>query len=77
MVDYAKKGRERRIKMDDLVRKEDLDICEIVQKGLETGAYTQGRFSLTENLVHHFHLLLQKELEDVLPLVKKDTSTAR
>ncbi|MFJ8260420.1 aromatic ring-hydroxylating dioxygenase subunit alpha [Rummeliibacillus sp. NPDC094406] len=54
--------------MDDLVRKEDLDICEVVQQGIETGAYKQGRFSPTENLVHQFHLLLQKDLEAVLPL---------
>lgn len=55
---------------DDILRKEDRDICEIVQRGMETGAYTQGRFSLTENSVHHFHLLLQNALQDVLPLPK-------
>ena len=54
--------------MDDMVRKEDLDIAEIVQKGIESGAHQQGRFSLTENFVHQFHLLLQKDLEAVLPL---------
>ncbi|OZI12218.1 Rieske (2Fe-2S) protein [Bacillaceae bacterium SAS-127] len=56
------------IAIDELVRKEDLEICETVQKGIETGVYTQGRFSLTENCVHQFHLLLQKDLEEKLPL---------
>jgi hypothetical protein len=42
-----------------------------VQKGLDTGAYTQGRFSLTENCVHHFHLLVQEALQEVLPLPAK------
>ncbi len=61
--------------MDELVRKEDLDICEMVQKGIETGAYSQGRFSLTENLVHHFHLLIQRDLEKVLPLPQETFTT--
>ncbi|MBX9974736.1 aromatic ring-hydroxylating dioxygenase subunit alpha [Cytobacillus firmus] len=63
------------MEMDELVRKEDLDICEMVQTGMETGAYSQGRFSLTENLVHHFHLMIQRDLEEVLPL-PKDTAAA-
>jgi choline monooxygenase len=61
--------------MDELVRKEDLDICEMVQKGIETGAYSQGRFSMTENLVHHFHLLIQRDLEKVLPLPQETFTT--
>ncbi|ALC90695.1 Rieske (2Fe-2S) protein [Bacillus sp. FJAT-18017] len=76
MNDEMTAEEEELIKMDDLVRKEDLDICEIVQKGLETGAYSQGRFSLTENLVHHFHLILQKDLENLLPLPAKNASAA-
>jgi len=56
---------------DDVLRKEDRDICEMVQKGLETGAYTQGRFSLTENCVHHFHLLVQNALQEALDLPSK------
>ncbi|GHH99333.1 aromatic ring-hydroxylating oxygenase subunit alpha [Neobacillus kokaensis] len=76
MTDEMTKEEEELLAMDDLVRKEDLDICEVVQKGIETGAYIQGRFSITENLVHHFHLLLQKDLEHVLPLPKKNSTTA-
>lgn len=76
MNDEMTAEEEELLAMDDLVRKEDLDICEVVQKGLETGAYTQGRFSLTENLVHHFQLLLQNDLETVLPMPKSKTTTA-
>ena len=68
MSDEVTKEEEELMAIDELVRKEDLDICEIVQKGIETGAYTQGRFSLTENLVHQFQLLVQKDLEASLPL---------
>ena len=56
--------------VDEDVRKEDKEICEVVQKGIETGVYIRGRFSLTENCVHHFHLLMQKRLEHLLPLEK-------
>lgn len=68
MNETMTKEEEELFAIDLDVRREDLEICEMVQKGLDTGAYTQGRFSLTENCVHHFHLLLQKELQDVLPL---------
>ncbi|MDQ6599063.1 aromatic ring-hydroxylating dioxygenase subunit alpha [Bacillus salipaludis] len=74
MTDEITEEEEELMAMDQLVRKEDLDICEVVQKGIETGAYTQGRFSLTENLVHQFHLLLQRDLETVLPLQTADPS---
>lgn len=47
----------------DQVREEDFVICETVQKGLQSKGYTLGRFSLTENCVHHFHLLVQHALE--------------
>lgn len=70
------KEQEELMTIDELVRKEDLDICEVVQKGLNTGAFTQGRFSLTEKCVHQFHLLLQKDLEDVLPLQPACSTTA-
>ncbi|WP_042355499.1 aromatic ring-hydroxylating oxygenase subunit alpha [Bacillus rubiinfantis] len=77
MNDEMTKEEQELLAMDDLVRKEDLDICETVQKGLETGAYSQGRFSLTENLVHQFQLLLQRDLENVLALPSKNSATAR
>jgi phenylpropionate dioxygenase-like ring-hydroxylating dioxygenase large terminal subunit len=71
MNETRTKEEEELFAMDLVVRKEDLDICEVVQKGLDTGAYTQGRFSLTENCVHHFHLLVQEALQEVLPLPAK------
>ncbi|MFM1651018.1 aromatic ring-hydroxylating oxygenase subunit alpha [Brevibacillus sp. B_LB10_24] len=74
LLDEVGKEAEELFAYDDILRKEDRDICEVVQKGLETGAYTQGRFSLTENCVHHFHLLLQDDLQNVLPLPQKAAS---
>lgn len=66
MSDEISQEEEELMKIDELVRKEDLEICEMVQKGIESGAYSQGRFSLTENCVHHFQLRLQKDLEHLL-----------
>jgi phenylpropionate dioxygenase-like ring-hydroxylating dioxygenase large terminal subunit len=57
---------EELLAIDQFVREEDRQICEVVQRGLETGAYTQGRFSLTEKCVHHFHLLVQDALQHIL-----------
>lgn len=43
------------------IQLEDIDICEHVQKGLESRAYDKGRFSVEyENAVHHFQSLLKK-----------------
>ncbi|ASN04409.1 aromatic ring-hydroxylating oxygenase subunit alpha [Virgibacillus necropolis] len=70
MKETTTKEEEELMAVDEDVRQEDKDICEIVQKGLETGVYKQGRFSLTENCVHHFHLLMQNNLENILPLEK-------
>lgn len=47
----------------DQVRDEDFMILQQVQKGIESKGYTQGRFSPTENCVHHFHLLVQNALD--------------
>lgn len=47
------------IAFSDQVQQEDIVICETVQKGLSSRAYTQGRFSVRrENGVHHFHSLV-------------------
>ncbi|TCP31312.1 choline monooxygenase [Scopulibacillus darangshiensis] len=70
MNETMSKEEEDLLAIDQHVRREDRDICEEVQKGLETGAYTQGRFSLTENCVHHFHLLMQKKLLETYALQK-------
>jgi phenylpropionate dioxygenase-like ring-hydroxylating dioxygenase large terminal subunit len=50
----------------DQVREEDFVVCENVQKGISSRGYSQGRFSLTEKCVHHFHLLMQEALSGVL-----------
>jgi carnitine monooxygenase subunit len=68
MTSEISKEEEELMAIDELVRKEDLDICEVVQRGMDSGVFTQGRFSLTENLVHHFQLLIQKDLDSILPL---------
>jgi choline monooxygenase len=51
-------------KFSDLIQKEDIDICEAVQKRLKSRSYDVGRFSvLRENGVHHFHGLLCEYLQ--------------
>ncbi|WP_243354557.1 aromatic ring-hydroxylating oxygenase subunit alpha [Bacillus litorisediminis] len=73
MTDQLTKEEEELMAIDELVRKEDLEICEVVQKGIESGAYTQGRFSLTENCVHHFQLRIQKDLASIFPKLPVDS----
>ncbi len=52
--------RERDLAFSDIVQKEDVDICERVQHGLESGSYVAGRLNpLRESGVHHFHELLR------------------
>ncbi|MGB9752119.1 MAG: (2Fe-2S)-binding protein [Roseiflexus castenholzii] len=54
----------RSFKFSDVVQKEDIDICEAVQKRLRSRSYNVGRFSvLRENGVHHFHGLLAEYLQ--------------
>jgi choline monooxygenase len=44
----------------ELVQREDIDMCEQVQRGLASGSYVAGRLNpLRENGVHHFHELLR------------------
>jgi choline monooxygenase len=44
----------------NLVQRQDIDMCEIVQRGLESGSYRAGRLNpKRENGVHHFHELLR------------------
>jgi len=63
----ASKGLEPRIEEDirasDLIQKEDVLICEHVQRGLSSSGYDQGRFSPEmETGVYHFQSLLKREL---------------
>lgn len=44
----------------DLVQRQDVDICEQVQRGLASGSYHAGRLNpKRENGVHHFHELVR------------------
>ena len=47
------------IDFSERVQQEDTQLCEDVWRNLQTGVYTQGRYSVKrENGVHHFHGLL-------------------
>jgi choline monooxygenase len=49
------------IEYSEAVQREDEEICEHVQRGLQSKAYSSGRYSvLREAGVHHFHDLLRK-----------------
>jgi choline monooxygenase len=52
------------VAFSDEIQREDIRICEKVQKGLRSRTYSAGRFSVKrENGVHHFHLLLNEFLK--------------
>jgi choline monooxygenase len=51
---------ERDLVFSDAVQKEDVSICEHVQRGLASGSYVAGRLNpKRESGVHHFHELLR------------------
>jgi choline monooxygenase len=51
------------IDFSDEIQREDVKLCESVQRGLRARNYNQGRFSVKrENGVHHFHGLLSEFL---------------
>ena len=51
------------IDFSDEIQREDIRICESVQRGLRSRHYDRGRFSVKrENGVHHFHGLLAEFL---------------
>jgi choline monooxygenase len=46
------------VEFSDEIQREDLAICEAVQKGLKSRTYDVGRYSVRrESGVHHFHRL--------------------
>lgn len=52
---------EEDIRFSELVQQEDIKICELVQRGLNSSAYDRGRFSVKrENAVYHFQCLLKR-----------------
>jgi choline monooxygenase len=56
---------ERSFAFSDEVQREDVAICEAVQRGLRSRFYDRGRYSVRrENGVHHFHSLLAELLAE-------------
>jgi choline monooxygenase len=52
----------------DMVQKEDIAICEQVQKGLSSRSYDRGRYSVEREVgVHHFHALITEFLQKETP----------
>lgn len=52
---------ERDIAFSDRVQQEDIEICEHVQRGLQSRAYDRGRFSVEmEEGIYHFQRLLKR-----------------
>ena len=48
------------LKYSDNIQQEDIEICEAVQRGLQSKAYDKGRFSVKRELgVYHFQSLLK------------------
>jgi choline monooxygenase len=51
------------VAFSDEIQREDIAICQAVQKGLKSRTYDRGRYCVArENGVHHFHSLLAKAL---------------
>jgi len=58
---------EEDISYSDDIQQEDIEICERVQKGLQSRGYDRGRFSVERELgVYHFQTLLKREFRRAL-----------
>ena len=54
------------------VQLEDVEICELVQRGLSSRAYDKGRFSVKrENAVYHFQCMLKRMFGEYLELQRE------
>ena len=54
--DHAAPAAKASVEFSDQIQKEDVGICEIVQKNLRSRSYSRGRYSVTqEKGVHAFH----------------------
>ncbi len=52
------------IEFSDEIQREDIAICEAVQKGLQSRTYDAGRYSVRrESGVHHFHRLYEESMK--------------
>jgi choline monooxygenase len=68
MSDERRERLAESISFSDEIQREDIEVCEAVQRGLSSRAYDAGRFSARrENGVHHFHLLLHEYLSGRIP----------
>jgi choline monooxygenase len=61
------------IRYSDMIQQEDVEICEQVQRGLQSRVYVQGRFSVKREAgVYHFQSLLKRfyreQLYDLQPV---------
>lgn len=53
------------LKDSETVQIEDIKLCEAVQRGLESPAYSSGRYApQVEKAMHHFHCLLYENLSN-------------
>ncbi len=58
---WADEIKQATLDFSDEIQREDIRICESVQRGLQSLHYKQGRYSVKrENGVHHFHGLLSE-----------------
>src|SRR5258708_12778492 len=64
--DVSEEARERNhasVDVGERIQQEDLDICESVQRGLQSRAYNAGRLSVRREAGEHlFHRLLHADL---------------
>ncbi len=66
------------ISYSDTIQHEDIEICEKVQKGLESVAYDKGRFSPEmEEAVYHFQSLLKKVYKNIFREGKTNATKTR
>ncbi|HET7434402.1 MAG TPA: SRPBCC family protein [Thermoanaerobaculia bacterium] len=60
----AKKELDETVAFSDEIQIEDIEICESVQRGLQSETYDRGRYSVQrENGVHHFHQLYARAMQ--------------
>jgi choline monooxygenase len=53
------------IQVAEQIQQEDVSICEDVQRGLASGAFDTGRFSVRREVAgYHFHCLLARHLQN-------------
>jgi choline monooxygenase len=58
---------EEDLQFSALVQAEDIEICQRVQRGLQSRAYNKGRLSVTrENAVYHFQSLIKRLFREYL-----------